>query len=87
MENSKIKLGQTEVEVYKKIKENGKEQTSVIIKGIIVQETSHFYRVYDDRPASKGGGAGADFAELFPIGNCKIVGELRNPIPIPAIFR
>lgn len=78
-----FKTGQTKVRVMKK-SEAGKIEE--IHTGIVVQQGTHFVRVYNgDKDTGMGN------AELFPIASklcwVEIIGELKNPLRISPELR
>lgn len=91
---SPFRVGFTTVEVHRTVvdERNGRVLDDIIIhKGVIVQETSSFVRVFNNAPRDKGGDPNPEIAELFPVASSRVwvrqTGELKFQFPVPAIFR
>jgi hypothetical protein len=67
-EGQPVILGRTEVVVYKKDTEGGREQIKAIHKGIVIGEMakSGYLRVYNPLPTNQGGDTAPENSEWFP---------------------
>lgn len=71
--------------------QTGRESTRKAHEGVVLQDLGSFVRVFNPEPPNKGGDVSPEVAEIFPVRSprcwIEVIGELKNPLPIPALFR
>ncbi len=71
--------------------QTGRETVRKAHEGVVMQDLGSFVRVFNPEPPSKGGDISAEVSEIFPVRSprswVEVMGELKNPLPIPALFR
>ncbi len=91
--NEQIKLGRTQVNVFKReVNEmTGREKITKIKSGVVLQNFGSFLRVFDTRPAKDGGDAHVN-CEVFAVNSrniwCEFLNELKkeDAVAVPVSF-
>jgi len=90
---TKIISGKTEVIVKRREvdERTGKETIKTIHKGVVVQQTDAFLRVFNHLPQQQGGDSAPENAEWFPRDSrfcwCEVERQRTKLFPIPPLFR